>query len=429
VDDSTAGDPAPGDTPAADEVRQLRLVVTAPAYDETLTFYRDVLGLTEEAAFSSPDGRVTILSAGRATLEITDPANAEFIDEVEVGRRVAGHLRVAFEVGDAATVTDRLARAGATVVAPPTLTPWQSRNARLDAPGDLHVTVFADASGEDAPRSAAEIMVGRVGALERLDAPVSLAEPDPAWPSLAERQLDGIRGALGPVAMLAEHAGSTSVPGLAAKPVLDLVLAVPDPDDERSYVDPLEALGYTLRIREPDWHGHRLLKHAEPAVNLHVFGIGSAEIDRMLGFRDHLRRDPADLAFYERTKRGLARRTWELMQQYADAKGEVVEQIVARALRCEPRPLTGAVVVSTGDRAGAAQLARDLGVPLLSTDRAPGEVLLAVAADCPAAVLHGDLAASDVAALPHRVVTDERLPHEPADRARAVRQLVRYAAG
>jgi GrpB-like predicted nucleotidyltransferase (UPF0157 family)/predicted enzyme related to lactoylglutathione lyase len=416
------------DSESTDGVRQLRLVVTAPAYDEALTFYRDVLGLPEEAAFSSPDGRVTILSAGRATLEITDPANAEFIDEVEVGRRVAGHLRVAFEVADATEVTDRLARAGATVVAPPTLTPWLSHNARLDAPGDLHVTVFSDASQEAAPRTEDEIMVGRVGALERLDAPVVLAEPDPSWPVVAAHLVADIRRVLGPVAMLVEHAGSTSIPGLAAKPVIDLVLGVPDPGDEDAYVESLEALGYALRIREPDWHEHRLLKHTDPTVNLHVFGIGSVEIDRMLGFRDHLRSDADDLAYYLRTKRGLARRRWALMQQYADAKGEVVEQIVARALRCEPRPLTGVVVLSTRDHDGTAQLARDLGVPLLSTQRAPADLLLAVAVDCPAAVLHG-VPPGDVSTLPHQVITDEALPDDTEARARAVRQLARYPAG
>jgi len=416
-------------TDGTDGVRQLRLVVTTPAYDEALTFYRDVLGLPEEASFSSSDGRVTILSAGRATLEITDPANAEFIDEVEVGRRVAGHLRVAFEVADATVVTDRLARAGATVVAPPTLTPWQSYNARLDAPGDLHITVFADASHEAAPRTEDEIMVGRVGTLERLDAPVVLAESDPSWPAVAAQLVADIRRVLGPLAMLVEHAGSTSIPGLAAKPVIDLVLGVRDPADEDAYVNRLEELGYGLRVREPDWHEHRLLRHSDPTVNLHVFGIGSIEIDRMLGFRDHLRTDPDDLAFYLRTKRGLARRRWALMQQYADAKGKVVEQIVARALRCEPRPLTGVVVLSTGDHAVAAELARDLGVPLLSTERAPADLLLAVAADCPAAVLQGVLPGVGVASLPHRVITDEALPGDSEAQARAIRQLARYPAG
>ena len=125
-------------------VRQLRLVVTASDYEAAVRFYRDVLGLTEQEAFSSQDGRVTILDAGRATLEITDPAHAEFIDQVEVGRRVAGHIRVAFEVDDSSTQTRRLAEAGAEVVAEPTRTPWNSLNARLNGPAGLHLTLFTE---------------------------------------------------------------------------------------------------------------------------------------------------------------------------------------------------------------------------------------------------------------------------------------------
>ncbi|KQW08863.1 VOC family protein [Streptomyces sp. Root369] len=125
-------------------VRELRLVVTAEDYEEALRFYRDVLGLPERAAFSSPDGRVTILEAGRATLELTDPNHAAFIDEVEVGRRVAGHIRVAFEVDDSALTTARLEQAGAEVVAEPTRTPWNSLNSRLEAPGSLQLTLFTE---------------------------------------------------------------------------------------------------------------------------------------------------------------------------------------------------------------------------------------------------------------------------------------------
>jgi predicted enzyme related to lactoylglutathione lyase len=123
-------------------VKQLRLVVTADDYDEALRFYRDVLGLPEEAAFESEGGHVTILDAGRATLEITDRRHAEYIDKVEVGRRVAGHIRVAFEVEDSPAVTGELEQAGAAVVAEPTTTPWNSLNARLDGPAGLHVTIF-----------------------------------------------------------------------------------------------------------------------------------------------------------------------------------------------------------------------------------------------------------------------------------------------
>src|SRR3954469_11073616 len=119
------------DTPS---VRELRLVVTTDDYDEALRFYREVLGLPQRAAYSSPGGRVSILEAGRATLELTDPPHAAYIDRVEVGRRVAGHIRVAFEVDDAQAAMEALQAAGATVVAEPTRTPWDSLNARLEAP-------------------------------------------------------------------------------------------------------------------------------------------------------------------------------------------------------------------------------------------------------------------------------------------------------
>ncbi|MEE6262284.1 VOC family protein [Plantactinospora sonchi] len=125
-------------------VRQLRLVVTAADYDEAVRFYRDVLGLPERNAFSSPDGRVVILEAGQATLEIADPGHAEYVDEVEVGQRVAGHIRVALEVDDAAAVTATLADAGATVLAEPRRTPWNSVNSRLTAPGRLQLTLFTE---------------------------------------------------------------------------------------------------------------------------------------------------------------------------------------------------------------------------------------------------------------------------------------------
>ncbi|MFF7317571.1 VOC family protein [Streptomyces albogriseolus] len=125
-------------------VKELRLVVTAEDYDAALRFYRDVLGLTERAAFASDGGRVTILEAGRATLELTDPNHAAFIDDVEVGRRVAGHVRVAFQVDDSAATTERLAAAGADVVAGPTRTPWNSLNSRLEAPGALQLTLFTE---------------------------------------------------------------------------------------------------------------------------------------------------------------------------------------------------------------------------------------------------------------------------------------------
>jgi lactoylglutathione lyase len=129
-------------TPPA--VTELRLVVTAENYPEALAFYRDVLGLAQLAEFESPDGHVVLLDAGRATLELTDPGNAAYVDRVEVGRRVAGPIRVAFQVDDAAGTAGRLTSAGAELIAPPTVTPWRSLNARLTAPDGLQLTLFEE---------------------------------------------------------------------------------------------------------------------------------------------------------------------------------------------------------------------------------------------------------------------------------------------
>jgi nitroimidazol reductase NimA-like FMN-containing flavoprotein (pyridoxamine 5'-phosphate oxidase superfamily) len=126
-------------------VSQLRVVVEVADYDAALTFFRDTLGLDEEAAFSGGgDERVAILQAGRATLELANPAHHRYVDEVEVGRPVAPRFRLAFEVADAAFATTRLLDGGAVEVAPPTRTPWESLNSRLDAPGDLHITLFQE---------------------------------------------------------------------------------------------------------------------------------------------------------------------------------------------------------------------------------------------------------------------------------------------
>lgn len=129
-------------------VLEMRLVVTAADYDAALAFYRDVLGMPELGAFSSPGGRVTILDAGRATLELADPPHAAYVDEVEVGRRVAGHIRVALQVPNAATATDRAMTAGAELIAPPAETPWRSLNARLNGPAGLQLTLFEELDPE-----------------------------------------------------------------------------------------------------------------------------------------------------------------------------------------------------------------------------------------------------------------------------------------
>lgn len=126
-----------------EHVQELRLVVTTADYDAAVRFYRDAVGLPELAAFESEGGHVTILDAGRATLEITDPVHAAYIDRVEVGRRVAGHVRVALGVPDSVSATERLAAAGARVIAEPTPTPWGSLNSRLDGPAGLQLTLFS----------------------------------------------------------------------------------------------------------------------------------------------------------------------------------------------------------------------------------------------------------------------------------------------
>jgi GrpB-like predicted nucleotidyltransferase (UPF0157 family) len=170
-----------------------------------------------------------------------------------------------------------------------------------------------------------------VGELKRLDGQVVLVEYDPHWPSQFARAADRIRLALGDRVLKLEHVGSTSVPGLAAKPVIDILLAVEDSTDEPAYVPPLEAVGYTMRIREPDWWEHRMLKGSDPTQNVHVFTVDCPEIDRMLRFRDWLRSHDDDRRLYEDTKRSLASRTWAYTQNYADAKSEVVEGIIDRA--------------------------------------------------------------------------------------------------
>ena len=176
-----------------------------------------------------------------------------------------------------------------------------------------------------------------VGARRRVDGPIHLADYDPSWPVLYEREAARIRDALGERVLLLEHVGSTSVPGLPAKPIIDILLAVPDSADEAAYVPPMEAAGYAVRIREPDWHEHRVFKGPDTDVNLHTFSAGSSEIERMLAFRDWLRTHDDERDLYLATKRELAARHWVYVQDYADAKGEVVEAIIARALAGDER--------------------------------------------------------------------------------------------
>ncbi len=170
-----------------------------------------------------------------------------------------------------------------------------------------------------------------IGEPELHNGPITLVTYDPAWPAHFEREARRIWEALGDRAQRIEHIGSTSVPGLVAKPIIDILLVVADSADEPSYVPALEGAGYALRIREPEWHQHRLFKGPDVNINLHVYTVGSAEIERNLIFRDWLRAHPADRDLYAGTKRALARREWRYVQNYADAKSEVVEDIIARA--------------------------------------------------------------------------------------------------
>lgn len=184
----------------------------------------------------------------------------------------------------------------------------------------------------NAPLAEEQILAANIGAPLVLDGPIALSPYDPEWPLRYAALARDIRVALGATVLTLEHVGSTSVPGLSAKPVIDIILAVSDSGDEAAYVPALEALGFALKIREPDWFEHRLLKTPDAGVNLHVFTDGCEEIARMLAFRDRLRTHDDDRRLYERTKQELARRTWKYMQNYADAKSEVVNAILARAL-------------------------------------------------------------------------------------------------
>jgi GrpB-like predicted nucleotidyltransferase (UPF0157 family) len=178
----------------------------------------------------------------------------------------------------------------------------------------------------------AALRAATIGEPTRVDGPIHLAEYDPAWPALFEREAARVRSILGDRVLRLEHVGSTSVPGLAAKPIVDILLVVADSADEPAYVPPMEAARYVLRIREPVWFEHRLFKGPDTDINLHVFSDGCPEIARMLAFRDRLRTHDDERDRYEEAKRDLAARDWEYVQWYADAKGEVVEGIIERDL-------------------------------------------------------------------------------------------------
>ncbi len=176
-----------------------------------------------------------------------------------------------------------------------------------------------------------EMRAAHIGALPVHNAPIELIEYSAEWPALFIREAKRVRATLGERVLMLEHAGSTSVPGLAAKPIIDMLLAVADSADEPAYVPAMTSAGYVLRIREPEWHQHRLFKGPDTDINLHVYSFGCPEMDKMLMFRDWLRSNDADRELYERAKRELAKQTWKYVQDYADAKTSVVKEIIARA--------------------------------------------------------------------------------------------------
>ncbi len=159
---------------------------------------------------------------------------------------------------------------------------------------------------------------------------IQIADYDPAWPQKFRVEAAKILAALGAAAMRIEHVGSTAVPGLPAKRIIDVVLVVQDSTKESAYVPSLEAAGYRFHHREPHWFEHRMLKGLDPSVNLHVFTEGCPEIDKMLAFRDWLRAHSDDRDRYARTKRDLASREWKDSQDYADAKTPVIVEISSR---------------------------------------------------------------------------------------------------
>lgn len=180
-------------------------------------------------------------------------------------------------------------------------------------------------------RTDEELQKNIVGKLEPHNAQITLVEYDHQWPELFNFEAKRIHSILGQKAVRIEHVGSTSVPGLCAKPIIDIVLVVKDSTDEQSYIPALEKEGYTLRVREPEWFEHRLLKGSNIDINLHVFSDGVSEVDRMVKFRDWLRTHQADRDQYARVKRKLAKRVWRHVQHYADAKTSAIQEIMERA--------------------------------------------------------------------------------------------------
>jgi GrpB-like predicted nucleotidyltransferase (UPF0157 family)/GNAT superfamily N-acetyltransferase len=200
----------------------------------------------------------------------------------------------------------------------------------------LHLDLGAQPTDSHRPLTEEQIRAAHVGEVEPLGGRVVIVDYDPQWTELFEREAARIRAVLAARALRIEHVGSTSVPGLPAKPVIDMVLVVTDSADETAYAPALAATGYRLHVREAHWYEHRMFKGPDTDINLHTFSAGCSEIDRMVMFRDWLRVHPADRELYARTKLALAQREWTFVQTYADAKTAVIHRIMARARRDRP---------------------------------------------------------------------------------------------
>lgn len=171
------------------------------------------------------------------------------------------------------------------------------------------------------------VETGLIGGVEKRE--IKLVGYDTDWPKKFETHERVIADALGGSALRIEHVGSTSVPGLAAKPIIDILVVVPDSADESAYLPRLEAAGYVLRVREPDWHEHRMFRTPERDAHIHIYSAGCPEIEQTLAFRDLLRGNSDDRRRYEQRKRELAAQEWSDMNAYAEAKTEVIENIIA----------------------------------------------------------------------------------------------------
>ncbi|WEV51854.1 GrpB family protein [Lactobacillus sp. ESL0731] len=167
------------------------------------------------------------------------------------------------------------------------------------------------------------VTIGKV----KTNQPIKLVDYDSTWPQKFAQEEKIIKQALGKTALKIEHVGSTSITGLAAKPIIDILLIISDPADEAAYLPQLEQVGLFLRIREPEQEEHRMLIDQDEQFHVHVYGPDSKEAHDLLAFRDWLRSNPADRLKYQQTKQELAQKTWTTVQEYADAKGPVIAEI------------------------------------------------------------------------------------------------------